>query len=87
MDPIMVISVLGGLILLILLMGAPMRPVRFIGQGFVKLLIGALFLFFLNAFGNQFGIHVPINLVTSAISGFLGIPGLFSLVAIQTWVL
>ncbi|KAB2328817.1 pro-sigmaK processing inhibitor BofA family protein [Bacillus mesophilum] len=87
MDPIIVISVLGGLILLVLLMGAPMKPVRFIGQSFVKLLIGALFLFFLNAFGNQFGIHVPINLVTSAISGFLGIPGLFSLVAIQTWVL
>ncbi|MEW9111385.1 pro-sigmaK processing inhibitor BofA family protein [Cytobacillus gottheilii] len=87
MDPIIVISVLGGLVLLVLLMGAPMKPVRFIGQSFVKLLIGALFLFFLNAFGNQFGIHVPINLVTSAISGFLGIPGLFSLVAIQTWVL
>lgn len=87
MDPIIVISVLGGLVVLVLLMGAPIKPVRFIGQGFVKLLIGALFLFFLNAFGNQFGIHVPINLATSAISGFLGIPGLFSLVAIQTWVL
>lgn len=87
MDPIIVISVLGGLVVLVLLMGAPIKPIRFIGQGFVKLLIGALFLFFLNAFGNQFGIHVPINLATSAISGFLGIPGLFSLVAIQTWVL
>lgn len=87
MDPIIVISVLGGLVVLVLLMGAPIKPVRFIGQGFVKVLIGALFLFFLNAFGNQFGIHVPINLATSAISGFLGIPGLFSLVAIQTWVL
>ncbi|WP_407604925.1 pro-sigmaK processing inhibitor BofA family protein [Pseudomonas aeruginosa] len=27
------------------------------------------------------------NLATSAISGFLGIPGLFALVAIQTWIM
>lgn len=83
----MIISILGGLIILILLMGAPIKPVRFIGQGLIKLVIGALFLFFLNSFGGQFGIHVPINLVTTAVSGFLGIPGLFALVAIQTWVI
>ncbi|KAF0821776.1 pro-sigmaK processing inhibitor BofA family protein [Cytobacillus firmus] len=87
MDPIVVISILGGLILLLLFIGAPVKPVRFIGQGAIKLIIGALLLFFLNAFGNQIGIHVPINLVTSAISGFLGIPGLFALVAIQTWII
>ncbi|MBX9976084.1 pro-sigmaK processing inhibitor BofA family protein [Cytobacillus firmus] len=87
MDPIAVISILGGLILLLLFIGAPLKPVRFIGQGAIKLIIGALFLFFLNAFGNQVGIYVPINLATSAISGFLGIPGLFALVAIQTWIM
>ncbi|MBS4193451.1 pro-sigmaK processing inhibitor BofA family protein [Bacillus sp. FJAT-49705] len=87
MEPIVVISILGGCILLLLFLGAPVKPVRFIGQGVIKLLIGALFLFFLNAFGNQFGIHVPINLATASISGFLGIPGLFSLVAIQTWII
>lgn len=87
MEPIIVISILGGLILLLLFVGAPLKPVRYVGQGVVKLLIGALFLFFLNAFGNQFGIHVPINLVTSAVSGFLGIPGMFALVAIEMWVI
>ncbi|MFE8698977.1 pro-sigmaK processing inhibitor BofA family protein [Cytobacillus sp. FJAT-53684] len=87
MEPIVVISILGGLIVLLLFIGAPIKPVKFIGQGITKLLIGALFLFFLNAFGNQFGIHVPINLITSTVSGFLGIPGLFALVAIQTWVI
>ncbi|MFE8704198.1 pro-sigmaK processing inhibitor BofA family protein [Cytobacillus sp. FJAT-54145] len=87
MEPIIVISILGGLILLLLFVGAPLKPVRYVGQGVVKLLIGALFLFFLNAFGNQFGIHVPINIVTSAVSGFLGIPGMFALVAIEMWVI
>ncbi|MFO1441706.1 pro-sigmaK processing inhibitor BofA family protein [Bacillus sp. Bva_UNVM-123] len=87
MEPIIVISILGGLIVLLLFIGAPMKPVRFIGQGVIKLLIGALFLFFLNVFGNQYGIHVPINFITAAVSGFLGIPGLFALVAVQTWVM
>ncbi len=87
MDPIIIISILGGLILLILFMGAPLKPVRFIGQGIIKVLIGALFLFFLNAFGTQFGINVPINIVTASVSGLLGIPGLCALVAIETWIL
>ena len=51
MEPVVVISILGGLIILLLFIGAPLKPVRFIGQGVIKLLIGALFLFFLNAFG------------------------------------
>lgn len=87
MEPVIVISILGGCILLLLFIGTPLKPLKMIGQGVIKILIGALFLFFLNAFGNQFGIHVPINFVTAFISGFLGIPGLFTLVAIQTWVI
>lgn len=87
MEPVVIISVLGGLILLLLFIGAPIKPLRFIGQGITKLLIGALFLFFLNAFGNQIGIHIPINIATSAVSGFLGLPGLFALVVIDTWIL
>ncbi len=87
MEPIIVISVLGGLIILMLLFGAPFKPARFVGQAAIKLIIGALFLFFLNVAGNQYGVHVPVNFATSAVSGFLGIPGLFALVAIQHWVI
>ncbi|MED3562815.1 pro-sigmaK processing inhibitor BofA family protein [Bacillus xiapuensis] len=87
MEPIIVISILGGLIVLLLFSGAPFKPARFIGQAAIKLVIGALFLFFLNVAGNRFGIHVPINFATSAVSGFLGIPGMAALVAIQKWVL
>ncbi|CAH2717601.1 Sigma-K factor-processing regulatory protein BofA [Neobacillus rhizosphaerae] len=87
MEPIIVISILGGLALLLLFSGTPFKPVRFAGQAVIKLLIGALFLFFLNVAGNRYGIHIPINFATSAVSGFLGIPGLFALVAIQQWVI
>jgi len=87
LEPKIVISILGGLILILLFTGAPFKPARFVGQAAIKFIIGALFLFFLNAAGNRYGIHVPINLATSAISGFLGIPGLLALVAIQHWII
>lgn len=83
----MIIAVLGIIVLLLFFLGSPLKPIRFISQGAVKLVIGALFLFFLNMLGNQFGIHVPINLITSAVSGFLGIPGMFALVAIEMWII
>ncbi|NRD77444.1 pro-sigmaK processing inhibitor BofA family protein [Bacillus sp. BRMEA1] len=87
MEPIVVISILGGIVLILLFSGAPVKPLRLVGQAAIKLVIGALFLFFLNTAGNRFGIHVPINLVTSSVSGFLGIPGLLALVAIQHWII
>ncbi|CAH0347744.1 pro-sigmaK processing inhibitor BofA family protein [Bacillus sp. CECT 9360] len=86
MEPIIVVAVIAGLILMLLLVGAPLKPIRFIGQGLIKIVIGAVFLFFLNALGNQFGVHVPINLVTASVSGFLGIPGVAALAAINYWV-
>lgn len=87
MDPVVVISILGGLIILLLFIGAPVKPIRFAGQAAVKILIGAIFLFFLNAFGTSFGVYVPINVATAAVSGLLGLPGVFALVAIQTWII
>ncbi|MEH7887106.1 pro-sigmaK processing inhibitor BofA family protein [Bacillus sp. JJ1609] len=87
MDPVVVISILGGLIFLLLVIGAPIKPLRFVGQGAVKILIGAIFLFFLNAFGTSFGVYIPINIATAAVSGLLGIPGVVALVAIQTWII
>jgi inhibitor of the pro-sigma K processing machinery len=82
-----VVSIIVALILLLLFIGIPIKPVRFIGQGIIKLLIGALLLFFLNTLGNHYGIHIPINIITSGVTGFLGIPGLVALVAVQTWIL
>ncbi|WP_404462546.1 pro-sigmaK processing inhibitor BofA family protein [Sutcliffiella horikoshii] len=83
MEPLLVIGVICGLILLVLLVGTPIKPLRFAGQALIKVMIGALFLFFLNAFGNSMGIYVPINPATAAVSGLLGIPGVVSLVIIQ----
>ena len=87
MEPVVFVAVIAGLILLLLIIGAPLKPIRLLGQGIIKLIIGAVFLFFLNTLGNQVGIHVPINFVTSAVAGLLGIPGVVALAAIDYWVI
>jgi inhibitor of the pro-sigma K processing machinery len=87
MEPTVIISILGGIIVILLLVGAPIRPIRWIGHGLIKIMIGALLLFFLNAFGTMINLHVPINLVTSSVSGFLGIPGLLVLLVIQQFII
>lgn len=87
MEPSLVIGIIGGIIVLLLLFGTPLKLFRFFGQSIIKILIGALLLFFLNAFGSNFGIHVPINLITATVSGFLGIPGVCALTVIQLWVI
>jgi inhibitor of the pro-sigma K processing machinery len=87
LNPVIVISVIVVLILSLLAAGKLGKPFRWVGQLFIKFIIGAVFLFFLNSVGSHYGIHVPINLITTAISGLLGIPGVIGLTIIQTWVL
>lgn len=75
------------LIVLLLLIGAPPKPTRFIAQSVVKLGIGILLLFFFNVFGGALGLHIPINLFTVVVSGFLGLLGIASLAAIQIFLI
>ncbi len=83
LSSVIVISIMAALIIVLLFVGAPVKPMRFIGQTAVKLGIGILFLFFLNVLGGSIGLHVPINLFTVAVSGLLGLFGVASLAAIQ----
>ena len=87
MSSTLIIGSIIGLIVFLLMAGMPGKLFRWIGQSLTKILIGAILLFFLNAIGNQFGLYVPINFATSAVSGFLGLPGVAALALIQMWVL
>ncbi|HEY4599865.1 MAG TPA: pro-sigmaK processing inhibitor BofA family protein [Cerasibacillus sp.] len=87
MSPILVISIIIGLIILVLFVGAPLRIMHLIGQSMVKVAIGLLLLFFINLFGGWIGLHVPINLFTVIVSGFLGLFGIVSLTAIHLLIL
>ncbi len=82
---IVIISIIA-LIVILLVVGAPVKPMRWLMHGTVKLVIGVLFLFFFNAFGASIGLHLPINIFTAVIAGFLGIPGLVSLTALHIFV-
>jgi len=87
LSPVIVVSIIVVFILLLLAAGTLGKPVKWFGQLLIKFIIGAVFLFFLNSIGSHYGIHVPINLITTAISGLLGIPGVIGLTIIQTWIL
>ncbi|MDT8862963.1 pro-sigmaK processing inhibitor BofA family protein [Alkalihalobacillus sp. MEB130] len=87
MDPIVLISILAGLVVILLVVGAPMKPVRFLGNVAVKFVIGALMLFFVNTFGSFIDFHIPINGVTAAISGLLGVPGIVLLILVKQFII
>lgn len=87
MEPVTVIVGLTILILILLVIGAPIKPIQFVGNIAVKLIIGALMLFFVNAIGTFVNFHIPINGVTAAVSGFLGVPGVVLLIAIKQFIL
>ncbi|GAA5416599.1 hypothetical protein Pryu01_01636 [Paraliobacillus ryukyuensis] len=74
------------LIVLLLVVGAPLKPMRWLMHGTVKLVIGVLCLFFVNIFGASIGLHLPINFFTAAMIGFLGIPGFASLTALHLFI-
>jgi len=82
-----VITIMVALIILLLIVGAPVKPMRFIGHTTIKLGIGILFLFFVNVFGGAIGLHIPINLFTVVVSGFLGLFGVGSLAAIHLFII
>ncbi len=87
LSPTVVITIMVVLIVLLLFIGAPIRPTRFIANSAIKLGIGILLLFFFNVFGGAIGLHIPINLFTIFISGFLGLFGVTSLAAIQLFLI
>jgi inhibitor of the pro-sigma K processing machinery len=83
LDSTIVISIMVAVIVILLFAGTSFKPMRFLAQGTVKLGIGILFLFFFNIIGGSFGLHIPINLFTTVVSGFLGLFGVASLAAIH----
>ncbi|MCP3032271.1 pro-sigmaK processing inhibitor BofA family protein [Halobacillus sp. A1] len=87
MDPVLVILLIGLAIPILLIVGMPASPIKWLGQALMRVVIAVILLFFVNLFGAQFGLHIPINGFTAIASAVLGIPGVLSLVAIHLWVL
>ena len=82
-DFVMLLIPLAGLGLLLRLISAPLR----LGAKLVvNSLAGLVCLWLLNAISGFTGIRFPINAVTAAVAGSLGLPGIGLLAAVQ-WVL
>jgi len=87
MSSTLIITIMVSLIIILLLVGAPIKPMRFLGQATIKVGIGVLFLFFVNVFGGAIGLHIPINFYTAIVAGFLGLFGVASLTAIHLFII
>ena len=54
-------------------------PVRFLLKLILSSLAGGAFLVLLSALGKLVGISIPVNMITAAITGILGIPGVLGM--------
>lgn len=87
LEPWLLLTLLGAVVVILLLVGASVKPLRLIGQVGVRLIVGALLLFLLNSFTVMTGLFVPINGVTASVVAFLGLPGMLLLIAVQHFIL
>lgn len=58
-------------------------PLKVIVRLLVNAGIGIVLLLFFNFVGGYFQLYVPINPVTAVVAGFMGIPGIILLLALQ----
>ncbi|AOC89573.1 pro-sigmaK processing inhibitor BofA family protein [Bacillus sp. L381] len=87
MEPFFIIGLIVGLVALLFLWGVSPKPLRWIGLTAIKFIAGAILLVGVNLFGGSLGIHIPVNLVTTGVSGILGIPGIAALIVIKRFII
>jgi inhibitor of the pro-sigma K processing machinery len=62
------------------------NPFKWAWIGTINLLIGGLGLYFFNLFGQMIDLQIPINLITAAVVGLLGLPGLVVLLIAKVFI-
>jgi inhibitor of the pro-sigma K processing machinery len=78
-----VLAVIFGLIVLYLVARMLVAPARLALRLVMSACIGAAALFLFNLAGGLFGLSIGINLATTVIVGYMGLPGLIMLVLLQ----
>lgn len=74
-----------GVILFMLISKSFIQPLQWIWYSLLYTAVGALVLFLLNLAGEWVDFRVPINPVTSFVTGVLGLPGLICLVMVKVF--
>ena len=64
-----------GLFLIYVLGKLLIVPIKWVGKLLLSSIIGAMLILVVNAVGARFGIFVPLNPITAAVIGVLGVPG------------
>lgn len=78
------VAYLFGLGLVYLIARVLVLPFRILSRLLYNALMGALLLLFVNLVGQYvLGVYLPVNPVTALVAGFLGIPGVVLLIALQ----
>ena len=75
-----------GLLLLFLVGRLLFVPFKLVIRLLFNAAVGGVLLWLVNLIGHQFGLSVPINPITALIAGFLGVPGVVLVVALQYFV-
>ena len=58
-------------------------PIKIIIKLVLNSILGAILLFIINIVGSNFSFHIGINLITTLLTGILGIPGVVLLIILQ----
>ena len=80
-----IVTLLIPVLLLVLLIRVILLPIRLIWKIFINSACGFLCLWLLNWISGVTGILFPINSVTAAVAGFLGLPGIALLALVQVF--
>jgi inhibitor of the pro-sigma K processing machinery len=82
-----VLLIVSGVGLVFVLSKSSTNPLKWVWIGMINIIIGALGLYFFNLFGQIIDLGIPINLITAAVVGVLGVPGLIALVLVKFFIL
>ena len=58
-------------------------PIKNILKFMMNSILGGVFIYIINFIGMNFGFHIGINIITSIIVGFLGLPGALLLIILK----
>ncbi len=83
LDLNIILAFVFGLMVLYLLARILVYPMRVLTKAVGNSLVGAVLLIIFNLVGGFMGLSVSVNVVSALVVGFLGVPGLLTLLIIQ----
>ncbi|SDC96581.1 inhibitor of the pro-sigma K processing machinery [Melghirimyces thermohalophilus] len=80
-------AAVAGVVIFMVVSRSLTKPIRWIWYSLVYTAVGAVVLFLLNLAGEWINFRIPVNPVTSLITGLLGLPGLVCLIVVKVFLI